>query len=155
MCIRDSAKTALTPKKAQARFETSAEIGRVQSTSSGKLFYAKDRTPPKFFLAGAPVTPPAAAEVAINEQSGGAEVVLRLMWGPLPAPFPRALAGAGLLLGLLIAIFSDRTVAAWALAALVAVLPGLMLRYQQHGEQELQSQLSVLLDGARFTPKPH
>jgi hypothetical protein len=148
-------KTALTPKKVQARFETSVEIGREKSTSSGKLLYAKDRTPPKFFLAGAPVTPPAAAEVAILEHSGGAEVVLRLMWGPLPAPFPRALAGAGLLFGLLIAIFSDRSIGAWVVAALVVVLPGVALLYQQQGERELQSQLSRLLDGARFTPKPH
>jgi hypothetical protein len=148
-------KTGLTPKKVHARFEVSGEVGRDKCTSSGKLLYAKDRTPPKFFLAGAPVTPPAAAEVAILEQSGGAEVVLRLMWGPLPAPFPRALAGAGLLLGLLIAIFSDRSIGAWTAAAFFAVLPGLALLYQQRGERELQSQLSRLLDGARFTPKPH
>lgn len=148
-------KTTLTPKKVQARFETSGEVGREKSASSRELLYAVDRMPPKFFLAGAPVTPPAAAEVAILEQSGGAEVVLRLMWGPLPAPFPRALAGAGLLLGLLIAIFSDRSIGAWVVAALVVVLPGVALLYQQRGERELQSQLSRLLDGARFTRKPH
>lgn len=148
-------KTTLTPDAVRLRFESSGKVGRVKSTSSRELLYAKDRTPPKFFLAGAPVTPPAAAEVAILEQSGGAEVVLRLMWGPLPAPFPRALAGAGLLLGLLLAIFSDRTAAAWGLAALVAVLPGAALLYQQRGERELQAQLSRLLDGARFTPRPH
>jgi hypothetical protein len=148
-------KTALTPKKVQARFETSGEVGREKSTSSREFLYAMHRRPPKFFLAGAPLTPPAAAEVVINERPGGAEVVLRLMWGPLPAPFPRALAGAGLLFGLLIAIFSDRSVGAWALAILIAVLPGAALFYQQRGEQELQLQLSRLLDGARFTPKPH
>lgn len=148
-------KTALTPKKVQARFETSGDVGREKSASSRELLYAVDRMPPKFFLAGVPVTPPAAAEVAILEQSGGAEVVLRLMWGPLPAPFPRALAGAGLLLGLLIAIFSDRSIGAWVVAALVSLLPIAALLYQQRGEQELQSQLSRLLDGARFTPKAH
>lgn len=148
-------KTALTPKKVQAKFETFGEVGREKPSPSRQLLYAMDRMPPKFFLAGAPVTPPAAAEVAINEQSGSAEVVLRLMWGPLPAPFPRALAGAGLLLGLLIAIFSDRSAGAWALAVLVAVLPGAALLYQQRGERELQARLSGLLDGARFTPKPH
>lgn len=148
-------KTALTPDTVRARFEAMGKSGSEKSTFSRQLLYVKDRTPPKFFLAGAPVTPPAAAEVAILEQSGGAEVVLRLMWGPLPAPFPRALAGAGLLLGLLIAIFSDRSIGAWVLACLVAVLPTAALLYQQRGEGELQSQLSRLLDGARFTAKPH
>lgn len=147
--------TTLTLDKVRARFEASGKSGREKPAHVRQLLYARDRRPPKFFLAGAPVTPPAAAEVAINEQSGGAEVVLRLMWGPLPAPFPRALAGFGLLLGLLIAIFSDRSAGAWALAVLVAVPPGAALLYQQRGERELQSQLSRLLDGARFTPKPH
>lgn len=148
-------KTALTPDTVRARFEVSEKFAREKDTASRQLLYAKDRTPPKFFLAGAPVMPPAAAEVAILEQSGSAEVVLRLMWGPLPAPFPRALAGAGLLLGLLIAILADRSTGVWALAALVAVLPVVALLYQQQGERELQSQLSRLLDGARFTAKPH
>ncbi len=150
-----STMTALSPDTVRARFETSGKVGRGKPKSSRELLYAMDRTPPKFFLAGAPVTPPAAAEVSISEQSGGSEVVLRLMWGPLPAPFPRALAGAGLLLGLLIAIFSDRSIGAWVVAVLVVVLPGVALLYQQRGERELQSQLSRLLDGARFTPKPH
>lgn len=148
-------KTTLAPDKVRARFEASENSDPEKAPASRRLLYARDRTPPKFFLAGAPVTPPAAAEVSIHEQSGGADVVLRLMWGPLPAPFPRALAGAGLLLGLLIAVFSDRSVGAWASAFLVAVLPGAALLYQRRGEQELQSQLSDLLDGARFSPKPH
>jgi hypothetical protein len=148
-------KTALTPGTVRARFEASEKSAREKDTSSRQLLYAKDRTPPKFFLAGAPVTPPAAAEVAILEQSGGAEVVLRLMWGSLPAPFPRVLAGAGLLLGLLLAIFTDRSPGVWVLAFLVAILPGAALLYQQRGERELQSQLSRLLDGVRFTSKPH
>lgn len=148
-------KTALTPDTVWGRFEVSGKSDRENNAAFRQLRYASDRTPPKFFLAGAPVTPPAAAEVAVLEQSGAAEVVLRLMWGPLPAPFPRALAGGGLLLGLLLAIFSDRSAWAWALAVLVAVLPGAALLYQQRGERELQLQLSRLLDGARFTPKPH
>ena len=148
-------KTTLTPDTVRARFEASVNSCRESKSPPRKLLYAMDRRPPKFFLAGSPITPPAAAEVAINEQSEGAEVVLRLMWGPLPAPFPRALAGGGLLLGLLIAVFSDRSAGAWALAVLVAALPGLALLYQQRGERELQAQLSRLLDGARFTPKPH
>jgi hypothetical protein len=148
-------KTTLTPEKVRARFEMSGKSDLKTSTPSCKLIYAMDRRPPKFFLAGAPVTPPAAAEVAVNEASGGTEVVLRLMWGPLPAPFPRALAGAGLLVGLLIAIFSDRSTGVWVLVFLSAILPAAALLYQQKGEQELQSELSRLLDGATFTPKPH
>ena len=148
-------KTSMTPEKVKARFEASVNSRPENTTSPRKLLYSRDRTPPKFFLAGAPVTQPAAAEVAILEQSGGAEVVLRLMWGPLPAPFPRALAGGGVLLGILLAIFSDRSIAPWAAAVLVVVLPGAALLYQQKGERELQSRLSRLLDGATFTPKPH
>ena len=147
--------TALSPDTVRARFEATGKSDREKSTASRRLLYALDRTPPKFFLTGAPVTPPAAAEVSICEHSGGANVVLRLMWGPLPAPFPRALAGAGVLLGLLIAILSDRSTGVWVLAALVSLLPIAALLYQQRGERELQSQLSRLLDGARFTPKPH
>lgn len=148
-------KTTMTPEKVRARFESSEKSGSKNPLHLRQLLYARERMPPKFFLAGAPVTPPAAAEVAINEQSGGAEVVLRLMWGPLPAPFPRALVGGGLLLGLLIAIFSDRSIGAWVVAVLFVVLPGVALLYQQRGERELQARLSRLLDGARFTPKPH
>jgi|GEM_PF-1911765 len=148
-------KTTLTPEKVQSRFEASGTSDREKPTTSRQLFYVNDRTPPKFFLAGASMTPAAAAEVAIHGESGGAEVVLRLMWGPLPAPFPRALAGAGLLLGLLLAIFTDCSPGVWVLACLVAILPGAALLYQQNGERELQSQLSRLLDGARFTAKPH
>ncbi len=148
-------KTTLPPDTVRARFEASGKSERKDPTPLRQLLYAKDRTPHKFFLAGAPVTPRAAAEVSISEQTGGAEVVLRLMWGPFPAPFPRALAGAGLLLGLLITILSDRSTGVWVLAALVAVLPVVALLYQQRGERELQSQLSSLLDGARFTAKPH
>ena len=77
------------------------------------------------------------------------------MWGPLPAPFPRAVAAAGVLIGLLIAIFSDRTIGNWLLAALVVFLPAAALLYQHVGERELQSQLSDMLDGAKFLPKPH
>lgn len=149
------AKTTLTADKVRAKFEAIEKADVENSTGSREILYAMDRRPPKFFLAGAPVTPLAAAEVAVNEASGGTEVVLRLMWGPLPAPFPRALAGAGLLVGLLLAIFSDRSTGVWVLVFLSAILPATALLYQQKGEQELQSELSRLLDGATFTPKPH
>jgi hypothetical protein len=102
-----------------------------------------------------PVTPPAAAEVSIMEKSRGADVVLRLMWGPLPAPFPRALAGIGLALGLLILVLLDRTVSSWLLASVFIAAPLTALLYQRQGERVLQSSLSNMLDGATFRPKPH
>lgn len=147
--------TPLSPEAVKARFKASTTADAEKATNVGKLTYASDRIPPKFFLASAPVTLPAAAEVALNDQAGGTEVVLRLMWGALPAPFPRAVAGVGVLIGLLILLFSDRTVGDWLLATLVIVLPVAALMYQQKGERELQAQLSARLDGASFTPKPH
>ncbi len=149
------AETALSPDMVRARFQAAAKADREKSTPSRQLFYAMHRTPPKFFLTGAPVTLPAAAEVSIQEYSGGADVVLRLMWGPLPAPFPCALAGAGVVLGLLLAVYSDRSVGDWVLTVLVTTPPVAALLYQRRGERELQSQLSGMLDGATFTPRPH
>jgi hypothetical protein len=77
------------------------------------------------------------------------------MWGPFPAPVPRALAGIGLLLGISVLILLDRTTGAWFLAMLSIFLPFAVLLRQQEGEQELQARLSRLLDGATFTPRPH
>ena len=125
------------------------------AAGSRELRFETKRNPPKFFLDGLPVTPPAAAEVAILERSGGSEVVLRLMWGPLPAPFPRALALTGVLLGAALAYLSDGSAAVLAVASLIALLPVAALLYQQAGERRLQSQLGELLGVARFLPKPH
>jgi hypothetical protein len=147
--------TALSPDQVNARLAAAGNAGSANITASRKLSYAMDRQPPKFFLSGAPVTLPAAAEVAIKARLGGADVVLRLMWGPLPAPFPRALAGAGLLCGLLMAIFSEGSLAGGLLALLVAALPALALVYQRSGERKIQAHLSGVLDGAQFTPSPH
>lgn len=149
------AKTTLSPKNVAARFEAQRKTVPQKTPSGRKLVYAANRKPPKFFLNGAPVIPPTAAEVSLAEQSGGTNVVLRLMWGSLPAPFPRALVGVGVLVGLLIVLLSDRSLVTWLLAAACAFIPALALLYQQRGELELQSQLTDMLDGARFSPKPH
>jgi hypothetical protein len=146
------AATTLSAETIKARFE---KVGSEDSEPATPLIYAGERRPPKFFLPRVPVAPPAAAEVSITEKSSGADVVLRLMWGPLPAPFPRALAGIGLLLGLLIVILSERTVISWLLAAFFIVAPLTALLYQRQGERVLQSSLSIMLDGATFRPKPH
>ncbi|HBR50577.1 MAG TPA: hypothetical protein DEA71_10875 [Nitrospira sp.] len=146
------AATTLSAETIKARFN---QIGLAGSASTTPLRYAGERQPPKFFLPGMPVTPPAAAEVSITEKSGGADVVLRLMWGSFPAPFPRALAGIGLVLGLLILVFSDHTVSSWLLAAIFIVAPVTALFCQRQGERVLQSSLSNMLDGAVFRPISH
>lgn len=147
-----STRLNMSAKEVNAIFESAASDSL---KSDRKLTYATQRKRPKFFLTGASLTLPAAAEVAVNERPGGADVVLRLMWGPLPAPFPRALAGAGLLLGGLIAVFSDGSPPAWAAASLVALLPLAALFYQRHGERDIQSRLGSLLGGANFQPTSH
>lgn len=147
------ADTRISEEEVRSKFES---VSRGAATdSSRKLSYETGRNPPKFFLSGLPVTPPAAAEVAILTRSGGAEVVLRLMWGPLPAPFPRALALAGLLLGLGLALFANGSAGMLAAAFLVSMLPVAALLYQKAGERRLQSQLGDLLGVTRFLPKPH
>lgn len=144
--------TTLSPQAVTTRFEAAGDTRSQPSGAARRLIYAKDRTPPKFFLTGMPLTPPAAAEVSVTGRSGGTDVVLRLMWGPLPAPFPRALAGIAVLLALLIVLLSDGD---WLPAACAMLLPVAALLYQRKGERELQSQLSAMLDGVKFTPRPH
>jgi hypothetical protein len=144
--------TSLSAETIKTRFE---KTGSADSEPAVSLIYSGQRRPPKFFLPRIPVAPAAAAEVTITEKSGGADVVLRLMWGPLPAPFPRALAGIGLLLGLLTLILSERTLGSFLLATFFIVIPFAALLYQQQGERVLQSLLSHMLDGATFTPKSH
>lgn len=152
--------TKLTPEQVKDRFNnirSSSETTTQEKIpgNSVNLSYDPKRTPPKFFLAGAPVTLPAAAEVAINDKTEGAEVVLRLMWGPLPAPFPRALAACGVLLCVLLMAFFSTVQPLWVIATLSAVLPVAALIYQMRGEKRLQTRLSELLDGVTFTPRAH
>jgi len=147
--------TPITPDEVRARFETAAKTSAIIDHPSRKLLYSTERRPPKFFLTGTPATLPAAAEVAIMEASHGTDVILRLMWGPLPAPFPRAMAATGIAIGLLLAWFAGNSPVLWLLAALIAVLPVAALLYQKRGEQYLQSRLGELLGGAKFSPRPH
>ncbi len=149
------AATTLTPQAITNRF---SQIGRPDTRAARpprRLMYAHDRTPPKFFLLRRSVTPAPSAEVSVKERPGGAEVVLRLMWGPLPAPFPRALAALSSLCGLLIVFLSSQTPGAYALGSALILLPLAALFHQRQGELELQAQLSQLLDGVTFTPSPH
>jgi hypothetical protein len=149
------ATTPISPDEVKERFEAAAEVADQESCSTRWLRYAQDRRPPKFFLSSVPVTLPAAAEVAVNPDGHGTHVVLRLMWGPLPAPFPRAVAAAGILLGLLVWIVADRSMGSGIMASLLILLPLAALLYQRRGERELQAQLSRILGVQTFEPKPH
>ena len=149
------ATTPISPDQVKERFEAAAEVADQESCSTRWLRYAQDRRPPKFFLSSVPVTLPAAAEVAVNPDGHGTHVVLRLMWGPLPAPFPRAVAAAGILLGLLVWIVADRSMGSGIIASLLILLPLAALLYQRRGERELQAQLSRILGVQTFEPKPH
>jgi len=141
--------TTLSPDEVLARF---ASLGRDRA---GGLVVAAHRRPPKLYRPAWPGTLPAAAEVAVDGHARGAEVVLRLMWGPLPAPFPRALVGAGALLGALVLALSGGLPGAWLAAGLLAGLPAAALLVQRRGERDLQRRLGELLGGVRFRPRPH
>jgi len=142
----------LSAESVRARFD---EIGTQSPGLPAPLVYAKDRMKPKFFLRKVPFLLSAAAEVSLTRTSDGTEVVLRLMWGPFPAPVPRALVGIGLFFGILTLTLSQRTTGAWALSMLFIFLPLAALHHQQEGEKELQTRLSSMLDSEPFTPKPH
>jgi len=149
------ATTPISPDQVKERFEAAARVTDQEGRSTRWLRYAQDRRPPKFFLSSVPVTLPAAAEVAVNPDGHGSHVVLRLMWGPLPAPFPRAVAAAGVLLGLLFAMVAERSLGSGIIASLFILLPLAALLYQRRGERELQAQLSRILGVPTFEPRPH
>jgi hypothetical protein len=106
-------------------------------------------------LTGSPLTFNPSAEVAVNATHTGSEIVLRLMWGPLPAPFPRAMAALGLLTGMATAAWSDGSPAELAAAVLIVLLPVAAVFHQRQGEREIQSRLSNVFDGAQFESVPH
>jgi hypothetical protein len=149
------ATTPISPDEVKERFEAAARVAAPEGRSTRWLRYAQDRRPPKFFLSSVPLTLPAAAEVAVNPDGHGTHVVLRLMWGPLPAPFPRAVAAAGVLLGLLFPMVADRSLGSGIIASLLILVPLAALLYQRRGERELQAQLSRILGVPTFEPKPH
>lgn len=142
-----STQTPLAADEIRARFQRVA--------TRPDVAYDADRQPPKFFLTGLPVAPPPAAEVALHPRHSGTEVVLRLMWGPLPAPFPRAVAGAGLLAAVLLPVLLGSGVTVWLASCVAAMLPLGALAYQRRGEDRLQALISRQLDGVVFLPKAH
>ena len=146
----------------ETKFSAAELMERLQGAATDGLTFKPGRTPPKFWLHRFPGTLPTAAEVAVNEaaenavdQESTTELVLRLMWGPLPAPFPRAVAAIGLLLAVALLTFSSRGAPDWALAAILIIVPGVALLYQRAGEQELQAKLESALSAPPFKAKAH
>lgn len=141
--------TSLRPEQLDSAFRA------LGSGNASDVRFNAERSPPKFFLKHLPVTMAPAAELDIQRQSGGSTVVLRLMWGPLPAPFPRALVGAGLLGGILILSIGAPGFLTLTLAGLLAVVPMLALAYQKRGEVRLQAMLANLIGSKGFINKAH
>ena len=74
------------------------------------------------------------------------------MWGPLPAPFPRALAGATVLAAFVAMAIAPGPDAAWAL---LTIGPLALLWRQRRGEERLQRSLEAALGTQRFEPVSH
>lgn len=146
--------TVITAVEVIARLQAAAETDAALADTTRKLSCDAERVPPKVSLSGIRLLPPAAAEVVTAERSGATEVVLRLMWGPLPAPFPRALAAAGVLVAGLVLVVAAPSPLAWLGATLVAALPVAAWLYQRGGEQLMQERLNDVLQGSGFTPGP-
>lgn len=112
------------------------------------------RVVPKFFLRAPCLVFSPAAEARVEKNEGGTAIVLRLMWGPLPAPFPRAVAGVASLIALLwLGAQPSLTTAAFAFA--VVALPGLALVLQRRGERGLQQRIARLLEASSFEAVAH
>lgn len=141
--------TSLRPEQLNQTFRSLGSGGQ------NELRFLAERSPPKFYLKHLPVTMAPSAELDIQRQSGGSTVVLRLMWGPLPAPFPRAMVGAGVIAGLLLAWLGPSGWLTPALAGLLAVVPTAVLMYQKRGEARLQSVLATLIGSKGFLDQPH
>jgi hypothetical protein len=148
------ARSGISPETVWARIE-SACLKPDESASRRHLIREPQSQPPKLALTGTAITFFPSAEVAVNATKAGSEVVLRLMWGPLPAPFPRVMAALGLAVGIATATLSGGDASELLVALLIVLLPGVALIHQRHGEREIQSRLSALLDNIRFEPKPH
>src|SRR5262245_16801532 len=116
-----------------------AELGRRDFASAesgrGQLFLDSGREPPKLFLRGPALGIPPAAEVDLQKNEAGSAVVLRLMWGPFPAPLPRAVAAAGVLLAAAVLLLAGRSAGAIVAALALAGVPLAALLLQRSGER--------------------
>lgn len=125
------------------------------SFDANHLRFDATRTPPKIFLTNSYLTFPPAAEVKVNEEEDGSEVILRLMWGPLPAPFPRAVAAAGVLFSLIYFALMEASLANSLIALFVAGIPLLWFLFQQRGEGILQKTLTKYLKNSNWAVHHH
>jgi hypothetical protein len=135
-----------------------ADLGKQPATAAaerGPLLLDANRRPSKLFLRSSVAPPPPPAEIDLRETEAGSSVVLRLMWGPLPAPFPRVVAAAGVLLAAAVLIFGGGSAAAIGAAVGLAGLPLAALLLQRRGEHRLQSELARALGVGAFQPVPH
>ena len=136
--------TSLRPEQLDSVFRS---LG--SGITSDVSFHA-ERAPPKFFLKHLPLTMAPAAELDTQRQSGGSTVVLRLMWGALPAPFPRALVGVGLLGAIGLLAMGSTGLSTLLFASFLAVVPMLAVVYQKRGEASLQATLANLMGSKGF-----
>src|SRR5262249_17108933 len=127
------ADTSLPPAEVRARL---AGIGTREGTSAAARVLTLDsnRQPAKLFLAAAPLPCRPAARTHLTAPGAGSSVALRLMWGPLPAPFPRAVAALGGLLALILLSVGGGSPAMVIGALLLAGLPAAALLFQRLGE---------------------
>jgi hypothetical protein len=136
-----------------------ADLGKqpagAATSQPGPLVLDSSRRPSKLFLRSSVPTLPPAAEIDLRETEAGSSVVLRLMWGPLPAPFPRVVAACGALLAAAVLLFGGGSAAAIGAAVVLAGLPGAALLLQRRGEHRLQSELARALGVGAFQPVPH
>ena len=141
--------TSLRPEQLDSVFRS------LGSGIAGDVSFDAERAPPKFFLKHLPVTMAPSAELDVQRQSAGSTVVLRLMWGALPAPFPRALFGVGLLGAIGLLSTGSTGFLTLLRAGLLAGLPTLALVYQKRGEARLQTTLANLIGSKGFIHQAH
>ena len=131
------------------------KLAEAANINDNHLRFDAKRTPPKLFLTNSFLTFPPAAEVKVNDEQDGSEVILRLMWGPLPAPFPRAMAAVGVLAGILYYYFTEGSFANTMIATALAGIPLLWVLFQQRGEGTLQRTLSKHLKNGKWAVHHH
>ena len=125
----------------------------VASSGAGRVVLDAGRRPPKVFLQGFTLGVPPAAEIELEKTESGTAIVLRLMWGPLPAPFPRAATAIGVLLATALLGAAGPSVAAVLGALCLAGLPIAALERQRRGERRIQADLREALGSDAFSPE--
>ncbi|HEX7038221.1 MAG TPA: hypothetical protein VF210_20825 [Pseudomonadales bacterium] len=143
------AHTSLTAPEVQARLEA-LEHEAAAAFLPRRLVYERSGDRSRLYLSGRRFAPRPTAEVAVDGYHRGAAVVLRPMWGPLPALWPRALTLIGLGLATAVLLYLGRDPLHWLLAAAAVALPMAAFVVQRLGERRLQERLGEVLGGAGF-----